>query len=67
MYEIWITDLLPGFQSDYDEDGSPVHAAHTTAVAHEVIQDGGKLSSHLKHRENNPTNKWILKNDILLA
>lgn len=34
---LWIADLLPGLQSDDDEDGSPVHATHTAAVAHEVI------------------------------
>lgn len=52
MCELWIFDLLPGFQSDDDEDGSPVHAAHTAAVAHKVIQDGGKLSPHLKTQSN---------------
>lgn len=44
--------LLPGFQSHDDEDGSPVHAAHTAAVAHKVVQDGGKLSPHLKTQSN---------------
>lgn len=42
------SDLLPGFQGDDDEDGSPVHAAHTAAVAHEVVQDGGELGAHLR-------------------
>lgn len=60
-YKLCISDSLPGFQSDDDEDGSPVHATHTAAVAHEVIQDGGKLSPHLKHKAVNPTNKWMLK------
>lgn len=46
-----IFDLLPGFQGDDDKDGSPVHAAHTTAVAHEVVQDGGELRAHLQHEE----------------
>ena len=48
VFDLCIADLLPGLQSDDDEDGSPVHAAHTAAVAHEVIQDGGKLSPHLQ-------------------
>lgn len=58
--ELLIVDLLPGFQSDDDEDGSPIHAAHTAAVAHKVIQDGGKLCPHLKHKAMNPNNKWML-------
>lgn len=38
---------ISGFQSDDDEDRSPVHPAHTTAVAHEIIKDGSKLSPNL--------------------
>lgn len=53
-------DLLPGLQSDDDEDGSPVHAAHTAAVAHEVVEDGCELSPHLKHNTVDPTNKSML-------
>lgn len=49
-------DLLSGFQGDDDEDGSPVHAAHTAAVAHEIVKDGGKLSPHLKHKYTRPFN-----------
>lgn len=37
VYKIWIVALLPGFQSDDNEDRSPVHAAHTAAVAHKII------------------------------
>ena len=62
VYELWLVNLLPGFQSDDDEDGSPVHAAYTAAVAHEVIQDGGKLSPHLKFKAMNTINKLMLMN-----
>ena len=58
-------DLLPGLQSDDDEDGSPVHATHTATVAHKVIQDGGKLSPNLQHKMKIPTNKWMLR-DLFL-
>ncbi len=61
MYEFGIADLLPGFQSDDDEDGSPVHASHAAAVAHKVIQDGGKLSPHLKHKTMNPVSKHMMR------
>lgn len=47
----WLEDLLSGFQGDDDEDGSPVHAAHTAAVAHEVVQDGGELRAHLQQEK----------------
>lgn len=46
------TNLLSCFQSDDDEDGSSVHAPHAAAVAHEVVQDGGKLGAHLQHKKN---------------
>lgn len=50
-------DLLPGFEGDDDEDGSSVHATHTAAVAHEVVQDGGELSPHLKtHTQQGSSN-----------
>lgn len=49
--EPWLLDLLPCFQGDDDEDGSPVHAAHTAAVAHEVVKDGGELRAHLQPKE----------------
>lgn len=45
------TNLLSCFQSDDDEDGSSVHAPHAAAVAHEVVQDGGKLGAHLQHKK----------------
>lgn len=45
---MWNCDLLSGFEGDDDEDGSSVHATYTAAVAHEVVQDGGELSPHLK-------------------
>lgn len=54
-------DLLSGLQSDYDEDGSPVHSTHTAAVAHKVIEDGGKLSPHLQHKTMNSTDKLMLR------
>lgn len=40
-------DSLPCLQGDDDEDGPPVHAPNTAAVAHEVVQDGGELCPHL--------------------
>lgn len=46
---VGIADLLPGLQSNDDEDGSPVHTTHTAAVTHEVVKDGGKLSPHLQN------------------
>lgn len=53
--DTWVEagNLLPGLQSDDDEDGSPVHAAHAAAVAHKVIQDGGELSPHLQRTIKN--------------
>ena len=40
--------VLSRLQGDDDEDGPSVHAPHTAAVAHEVVQDGGELRSHLQ-------------------
>lgn len=45
------TDSLPGLQGDDNEDGPPVHAPHTAAVAHEVVQDGGEFRPHLQAGE----------------
>ena len=41
--------VLSGLQGDDDEDGASVHPSHTAGVAHEVVQDGCELCSHL-HR-----------------
>ncbi len=38
---------LSCLQRDDDEDGSAVHSTDTTAVAHEIIQNGCELSPHL--------------------
>lgn len=60
MNDLSVVYLLSGLQSDYDEDGSPVHSTHTAAVAHKIIEDGCKLSPDLQDKTVCPTVNFML-------
>lgn len=55
MKESKAVHSLSCLQRDDDEDRPAVHSTDTTAVAHEIIQNGRELSSHLEKEKQRKT------------